>query len=70
MNAVAAAHAVNEFLFDFLGLRANDDDALYRHFHFHKDSMQRVVPRHDPDCAECSRRLAQGDALELPVTQG
>ena len=69
LNAVAAAHAVNEFLFDFLALRANDTDAPYRHFHFQKDSMQRVIPRHDTACPECSRRLALGDALELPVTQ-
>ena len=69
LNAVAAAHAVNEFLFDFLALRANDTEAPYRHFHFQKDSMQRVIPRHDTACPECSRRLALGDALELPVTQ-
>lgn len=69
LNAVAAAHAVNDFLFDFLGLHANDSDALYRHFHFHKDLMQRVIPRHDDACPECSRRLAMGDVLDLPVTQ-
>lgn len=69
LNAVAAAHATNEFLFDFLGLRPHDTDAPYRHFHFHNDSMQRVIPRHDSNCPECSRRLALGDALELPVTQ-
>ena len=68
LNAVAAAHAVNDFLFDFLGLRASDSDALYHHFHFNKDSMQRVIPRHDATCPECSRRLAMGDVLELPVT--
>ncbi len=69
LNAVAAAHAVNEFLFDFLALRANDTEAPYRHFHFQKDAMQRVIPRHDTACPECSRRVALGDALELPVTQ-
>ena len=69
LNAVAAAHAVNEFLFDFLGLRTKETKTLYRHFHFHKDTMQRVIPRHDSACPECSRRLALGDALELPVTQ-
>ena len=69
LNAVAAAHAVNGFLFDFLGLRDNETDTPYRHFHFLDDSMRRVIPRHDPACPECSRRLALGDALELPVTQ-
>ena len=69
LNAVAAAHAVNDFLFDFLALRSNYTDAPYRHFHFLKDSMQRVIPRHDAACPECSRRLALGDALDLPVLQ-
>ncbi len=69
LNAVAAAHAVNEFLFDFLALRPKDTDAPYRHFHFHNDSMHRVIPRQDSNCPECSRRLALGDAFELPVTQ-
>ena len=53
LNGVAAAHAVNDFLFDFLGLRSNGDaDAAYHHFHFH----QRQSPaRHSP-----SRSRMQG----------
>lgn len=66
MNAVAAAHAVNDFLFDFLELRS-DSANPYRHIHFLRDSIQDVVPRSDPHCPECVRRLALGDALELPV---
>ena len=69
LNAVAAAHAVNAFLFDFLGLRNNETDIRYCHFHFLQDSTRRVIPRHDPTCPECSRRLALGDTIELPVTQ-
>ena len=70
LNAVAAAHAVNDFLFDFLGLRTEDAETLYRHFHFHKELNERVIPRRDTSCPECTRRLAMGDALELPVAHG
>ena len=70
LNAVAAAHAVNDFLFDFLGLRPSDSEATYQHFHFHRDIGQRVVPRRDPECRECAQRLAMGDAVELPVAEG
>ena len=70
LNAVAAAHAVNDFLFDFLGLRTNDTEAAYQHFHFHSGKAQRVIPRRDPECRECVLRLAMGDALELPVVNG
>ena len=71
LNAVAAAHAVNDFLFDFLGLRTGDmEAAAYQHFHFHRGEVQRVIPRRDPECRECVHRLAMGDALELPVVEG
>ena len=67
LNAVAAAHAVNDFLFDFLALRTNDSEDAYEHFHFHTRKTQRTVPRRDSQCPECVHRLAIGDALELPV---
>ena len=70
LNAVAAAHAVNDFLFDFLGLRNGNVEAVYQHFHFHRGKAQRVMPRRDPECRECVHRLAMGDALELPVVEG
>ena len=70
LNAVAAAHAVNDFLFDFLGLRTGDVEAAYHHFHFDRGKAQRVMPRRSPECRECVLRLAMGDALELPVVEG
>ena len=70
LNAVAAAHAVNDFLFDFLGLRTGDVEAAYHHFHFHRGKTQLVLPRRSPECRECVQRLAMGDALELPVLEG
>ena len=70
LNAVAAAHAVNDFLFDYLGLRTGDAETAYHHFHFHRDKAQSVIPRRSPECRECVHRLAMGDALELPVVEG
>ena len=70
LNAVAAAHAVNDFLFDFLGLRTGEVEAVYHHFHFNRGKAQRVIPRRSPECRECVHRLAMGDALELPVVEG
>ena len=70
LNAVAAAHAVNDFLFDFLGLRTCDVEAAYHNFHFDRGKDQRVMPRRSPECRECVHRLAMGDAMELPVVEG
>ena len=70
LNAVAAATAVNDFLFDFLGLRTSVVEAAYQHFHFHRGKAQRVTPRQSPECRECVDRLAMGDALELPAVEG
>lgn len=70
MNAVGAAHAVNDFLFDFLDLRSANAASGYRHFHFLTGVAQHVVPRRDSDCPECTHRLAMGDALRLPVSDG
>ena len=70
LNAVAVAHAVNDFLFDFMGLRNVDVEAVYQHFHFHRGKAQFVIPRRETDCRECVHRLAMGDALELPVVEG
>ena len=70
LNAVAAAHAVNDFLFDFLDLRPQTTEVAYQHFHFLKGVSQQVIPRRDPDCRECGRRFGMGDAIELPTILG
>ena len=70
LNAVAAAHAVNDFLFDFLDLRPQTTETAYQHFHFLKGVSQQVIPRRDPDCRECGRRFGMGDAIELPTILG
>lgn len=70
LNAVTAAHAVNDFLFDFLDLRPKPIETGYQHYHFLQGIIKNVIPRHDPDCLECSRRLGMGDAIELPTISG
>lgn len=73
LNAVAAAHAVNDFLLDYLGLRPHSAQLYYEQFHFLKDVRSLVEPRSDPNCLECSRnglRFGRGDAVPLPCIEG
>ena len=70
LNAVAAAQAVNDFLFDFLNLRSKNTATTYQHHYFLKGVSQGVIPRIDPGCRECSGRLGMGDAIELPTVSG
>lgn len=71
MNAVAAAHAVNEFLFAFTGLRQKEK-TLYRRFNHLDQSVAYEHPRKDAHCPECSHssisRLGLGDARPLPCS--
>jgi len=73
LNAVAAAHGVNDFLLDYLGLRSNADPVLYEHFHSLSHRRDLVQPRKDSACSECSYqglRFGRGDAIELPCING
>lgn len=69
MNAVAAAGGINDFLFDYLGLRAPHGEWRYEHIHFLNRRSVKTVPRRDPDCPECVRRYGRGDAVRLPCTE-
>jgi ThiF family protein len=72
LNAVGAAHAVNEFLFSVLTLRQPEVDPwwarTYDHVH-NRISNDHMRP--DPRCPECSdlssSRFGTGDALRLPT---
>ncbi len=72
LNAISAAHAVNDFMLDYLGLRP--DSALhYEHFHFLQSKRNLVEPRRDLDCSECSPtglRYGRGDSIALPCIEG
>lgn len=71
LNAVAAAHAVNDYLFRLTGLReptASDD---YLYFEPRATSVRYDQPRSDADCIECGEtsasRFARGDSHPLPT---
>jgi hypothetical protein len=73
LNAISAAHAVNDFLLDYLGLRPEPSQLYYEHFHFLKRTRSLVEPRKDKECSECSHsglRFGRGDAVALPCVEG
>ena len=73
LNAIAAAHGVNDFLLDYLGLRTKAEPVLYEHFHCLSRKRDLVQPRRDSDCSECSyqgSRFGRGDLFELPCIDG
>jgi hypothetical protein len=73
LNAISAAHAVNDFLLDYLGLRPEREVLYYEHFHFLKHKHNLVEPRRQKDCPECSRgglRYGRADSTRLPCLEG
>jgi len=73
LNAISAAHSVNDFLLDYLGLRSERDVPYYDHFHFLKQKHDLVEPRSAKDCPECSRdglRYGRADSTGLPCSEG
>jgi hypothetical protein len=73
LNAISAAHAVNDFLLDYLGLRSEPAMIHYEQFHFLKNRRDLVEPRQDVDCSECSPtglRYGRGDSVPLPCNEG
>jgi ThiF family len=71
LNSVVAAHATNEFLFWFLGLRERNDISGYAQFDHLAGTFDRGNPRRSADCTECANhagsRFAMGDAVPLPT---
>jgi hypothetical protein len=55
LNAVAAAHAVNNFVFFYLDLPTTSAPLAYRHFHFLNGIATQVLPRKDDERRECGR---------------
>jgi hypothetical protein len=74
LNAVSAAHAVNDFMLDYLGIRESAKELEFQHFHFvPQPRLMRVQPRRDPSCSECSQdgpRYGRADGTPLPVIEG
>jgi hypothetical protein len=71
MNAVSAAHAVNDFLFAFLGLTEDGASLAYQRYNHLKRQAVLDNPRRDFACTECGltrvSRRAKGDAVPLPT---
>lgn len=72
LNAVAASHAVNDFLLDYLNIRDNGP-VRYEHLHFLNEKRMLVQPTIDAECTECGpkqRRFARADGIDLPCLEG
>jgi molybdopterin/thiamine biosynthesis adenylyltransferase len=71
MNAIACAHAADDFLFHMTGLKNDDAETAWLRWNSRKNRVSYDVPRKDADCLECSAadhsRLGRGDHFALPV---
>lgn len=71
LNATAASHAVNDFLFSMLGLFWSDGFGGYIKFQPQCREVEFQSPRAGKDCPACgvgpSSCLARGDGYQLPV---
>lgn len=71
LNATAAAHAVNDFLFAMTGLAHLDVTRDYVYFQPREREIRFVTPTSDTRCLECSTspksRRARGDGQALPT---
>lgn len=71
LNAVAAAHAVDAYLFQLTGLSDCVDQAPHRRFLPRNQDLVFEAPRADSGCLECGpsqrSRLGRGDARRLPT---
>jgi short chain dehydrogenase len=73
LNGISSAHAVNDFMLDYLNLRPAHEDHYYEHFHCLKGKQSLVIPRSDADCPECSPtglRFGRADSVSLPCIEG
>jgi molybdopterin/thiamine biosynthesis adenylyltransferase len=71
LNAVASAHAVDDYLFTVTGLLAMGTPNAYRRFLPRDAELVFDEPRRDSGCTECGRgpdgRLAMGSRRRLPT---
>jgi molybdopterin/thiamine biosynthesis adenylyltransferase len=73
LNAVAVAHAANDFLFYMTGLRDAGVSSAYMRSQPRRRQNWLDEPRKSPACPECGEhpksRLARGDARRLPTIE-
>lgn len=69
LNAVAAAHAADDYLFAVTGLLEPGTSNAYRRFLPRAGDFALDEPRRDRDCPECGAggRLSRGSAMRLPT---
>lgn len=71
LNAIACAHAADEFLFHVTGLKNSDAQEEWFRWNSRKGTAGYDRPRSDAMCLECSRvdesRLGRGDFFPLPT---
>ena len=71
MNAIACAHAADEFLFHLMGLKHDDAETGWFRWNSRRAVAGYDMPRRDVGCVECSRtgdsRLGKGDNGTLPT---
>ena len=71
MNAIACAHAADDFLFHLTGLKHDDAETGWFRWNSRRAVAGYDMPRRGADCAECSgqdhSRLGMGDNGTLPT---
>ncbi len=71
LNAIACAHAADDFLFHFLGLKYDETETGWFRWNSRKAVASYDMPRRNVSCGECSQardsRLAMGDNGTLPT---
>jgi molybdopterin/thiamine biosynthesis adenylyltransferase len=71
LNALACAHAADEFLFHITGLKYDNADSGWFRWNSRRNQASRDMPRADPACLECSTsdnsRLGRGENAPLPT---
>ena len=69
LNAVSAAHAVNDYLLTTVGLTRSDSQAEWTRHHPLQRRLAVQRTRTDGACTECKGRLGAGPLARLPVRQ-
>ena len=71
MNAIACAHAADDFLFHLTGLKFGDAETAWFRWNSRRSVAGYDMPTRSADCAECSgkgySRLGMGDNATLPT---
>lgn len=66
LNAIAASHAVDDYLFAVTGLSQIDNRMWHKFFPITGEHVGET-PRRDADCHHCQGRLAAGPHMRLPT---